>query len=113
MSAIPCKQPKVVISPVGQETPDGRPWTAMVVNCHVPGCKFNYKAAVITDANWQASRHRSQHRDAVLASETFRHSDGGFGATCACSWAWGPGTRTDAMNQLTSHQSSEHGLVTC
>jgi hypothetical protein len=81
--------------------------------CHVPGCSWLYDAAVVTDAQEQAIRHRREHRDAVPAT-SIRHDTeydvycepcGGHRRTF--------GTRTDAQAWLNYHLSAEHGLVSC
>lgn len=112
----PCKRPKVTIAPVVQYSPSTEgivEWTAQVVTCAVPRCGFTYKAAVITDANQQATWHRQEHRAAV--PKTWIERDPEYDVHCEpCGGHRRTfGTRVDAEAWLAHHLHADHGLVTC
>lgn len=121
---IPCKRPKVTIE-AHEKTfkrydGDDATGTYHLVTCHVPGCTFTYDAAVVSDAQQQASWHRAHHRAAVPKTHIAGSAGHGFHASCfdPAGWHhWGtsPGctTRTDVEASLDSHLRAEHGLVTC
>lgn len=109
---IPCKRPKVTVDP--RSSAD----CAHDANCRVPGCSWTYPAdkqfmALKSDADWQASRHRAEHRAAVpnaylehaVEWDVYCTPCGGHRRTF--------GTRTDAQAWLDYHLSTEHGLVSC
>ncbi len=111
-SAIPCKRPKVVVSP---RTPGDDRHDA---DCHVPRCGWTYPAdkqfmALKTDAEQQATRHRKAHRDAVPAVETI---DLGVYHLLRCECGHEQrihGTKSDVAAHLEHHLAMTHGLVSC
>lgn len=116
---IPCKQPKVTITPVDVVGANGQPFTKHQVTCHVPGCTPKvYLASVKTDADDQSTWHRQKHRAAVPKTHISKPTIDrpGYHGTCYdCPWDTPAGvtTRTDVQASLDAHCSSVHGLVTC
>lgn len=110
----PCKRPKVTIQ-AHEKTFAATTRTGIyhLVTCHVLGCDFTYDAAVVTDAQEQAKRHRAEHRDAVPTTDVSEAPDGGYVAICACGWTAPTGTVTRADNEasLAAHLANAHGLV--
>lgn len=116
---IPCKRPKVTIEAHEvQFAISGRTGIYHLATCHVPGCDFTYDAAVVTDAQQQATWHRQAHRAAVPRTHIFKPTTDrpGYSACCyECMWDTpaGVNTRTDVTASLDAHLASVHGLVTC
>lgn len=115
MTTIPCKRPKVILESHEKRTYSGRMALYHLATCHVPGCDWSYDAAVVTDAQEQATRHRGQHRAAAPDSAVLLRRGGGYQAECDCGWQAADGclTRTDNQRSLDYHLSTEHGLVVC
>lgn len=114
---IPCKRPRVTIEahPKHLSASDTTA-TYHLVTCGVPGCDWDYDAAVATDAADQATWHRQAHRQAVPAVEHGTYIDDGRKVDlCACGWATPPGFSTLAdRGRLTArHLEDDHGLVSC
>lgn len=114
MTAIPCKRPKVTVTP---RTPVDDRHDA---DCHVPACAWTYPAdkqfmALKSDAEWQATAHRREHREAVPTTLVEPLEGGGYRASCQCRAIASemPLTWTDAQAWLDYHLSAEHGLAVC
>ena len=108
MTAIPCRRPKVGVTPHPSNVAG-----AYQAACHVRDCGWTYNS-VKTACQEAATRHRGEHRDAVPKTTLEKGTTGAYWATCACGWANdAPGvtTRTDVAMALDYHLSTAHGLV--
>lgn len=110
MTTIPCKRPKVTVD---ERTEGG----TFDVNCHVPGCSWTYPAdkqfmALKSDGDWQATRHRGEHRAAVPDTAILLAHDG-HQAECDCGAKWLAPTKAHARTWLRHHLALDHGLVEC
>lgn len=107
MSTIPCKRPRVEVSPFGDDL--------HTAQCQVPGCFWIYGAGLKTDVAEKASWHRREHRDAVPSVEVRLAGDGHrWAASCSsCIRVETKSTRTDIDAWVAYHLSAVHGLVPC
>ena len=106
LNPAPCKRPRVVVVEDRHNKVHG-------AHCQVPGCDWRYGPGVKTDVEWQATRHRREHRDAVPACAIEKADDGWLWVSCACGIRRRQSTRTDATKWREYHLSHDHGLVTC
>lgn len=111
-TVIPCKQPKVTIEAHERRTYSGRMALYHLATCHVPGCGWTYDAAVVTDAQQQATWHRGHHRAAVPDTAVLLAHDG-HQAECDCGEKWTAPTKAHARTWLRHHLELDHGLVVC
>lgn len=109
MTTAPCKRPRVDVT---TEAVASGP-LAHRATCAVPGCSWGYGPGVKTDVEWQAARHRREHRDAV--PKTWVERDVEWDAYCdPCGGHRRAfATRREAQAWLDEHLTTEHGLVTC
>lgn len=116
-NTIPCKRPKVTVSPIYRGDDSFDP-VSHDADCHVPGCTWTYPAdkqfmALKSDAEGQATMHRAEHRAAVPYVEIL---DLGVYTvvTCVCGHQHRvQGNKTAVAEHVTYHLSHDHGLVTC
>lgn len=112
MTTIPCKRPKVTIDPRAGDR------DAVDANCHVPRCGWTYPSdkqfiALKSDATFQATMHRQQHRNTVPDAYLEHGAEWDVYCTPCGGHLRTFGTRTDAQAWLDYHLSAEHGLAVC
>lgn len=110
---IPCKRPKVTIEPHEKVFSTGSTGTYHLASCHVPGCGWSYDAAVVTDAQDQATWHRMRHRASVPATKVVREVEWEAHCTPCGGHRRTFGTKKEAQAWLDEHLATEHGLVSC
>lgn len=108
IATIPCKRPRVDVT---AEAVASGP-LAHRATCVVPGCSWGYGPGVKTDVEWQAIRHRREHRDAVPGLYVVRQGRG-FVADCSCGGGKYFAGRGEAEEWAKHHLATDHGLVVC